>query len=55
MLDPDDGNPLPARLADQAADVGDDGIALMGAGDDAVLDIDDEKRCVWTVLERAQA
>ena len=50
VLDPHDGDPFAPRLLDQAADIGDDGIALMITLDDALLDIDDEECGVRSVL-----
>ena len=52
VLDPDDGHLLAAGPLDEAADVGDDGVALVRALDDAVLHVDDEQRGVRAVLER---
>jgi hypothetical protein len=51
VLDPGDRDAFPARLLDQALDVRDHGIALVSSFDDAVLDVDDEKRRVGPVLE----
>jgi hypothetical protein len=51
VLDPDDGNLLPPRPLDQAADVRDDRVALVSSLDDAVLDVDDEECGVRPVLE----
>jgi hypothetical protein len=51
VLDPDDGDPFPARLLDQAADVGDDRVTLVSPPDNAVLHVDDEERGVRPVLQ----
>ena len=51
MLDPDDGDLLPPRLLDEAADVRDDRVALVRPLDDAVLHVDDEECGVRPVLE----
>ena len=51
VLDPDDGDLLPPCLLDEAADVRDDRVSLVGALDDAVLDVDDEEGGVRPVLE----
>jgi hypothetical protein len=52
VLYPNDGNPFPPRLLDEAADVRDDGAALVSSLNDAGLHIDDEERGVRPVLER---
>ena len=51
MLDPDDRNVFLPGLFDQAADVRDDGVALVRPPDDAVLHVDDEQCGVRPVLE----
>ena len=51
VLDPHDGNVFLARLLHEAADVGDDGVAIVSALDDALLHVDDEERGVRPVLE----
>ena len=51
VLHPDDGDLLAPRFLDQAADVRDDCVALVGSLDDAVLHVDDEKCGVGPVLE----
>jgi hypothetical protein len=53
MLDPDNGDPFPPRLLDEAADVGDNLVALHCSLDDAVLHVDDEEGGVRPVLESA--
>ena len=55
VLDPDDGNLFLPRLLDEAADVRDDGVALVVSLDDTVLHVDDEQRGVRPVLERGHA
>ncbi|BBC34087.1 hypothetical protein SGFS_053810 [Streptomyces graminofaciens] len=54
VLYPDDGDLFPPRLFDQGRHVRNDGVALMGLGDDALLYIDDEKRGVRPVFESGQ-
>jgi len=51
VLDPDHRGALPARPVDQLGDVRDDRVALVGAGDDAVLCVDDEERGVGPLVE----
>src|SRR6476659_3556027 len=51
VLDPDDGDLLPASLLDEAADVCDDCVSLVRALDDAVLNVDDEEGGVRPILE----
>ena len=51
VLDPDDGDPLPPRPLDEAADGGDDRVALVSPRDDPVLHVDDEECGVRPVLE----
>jgi hypothetical protein len=51
MLDPDDGDTFLPRSLHEAADVRDDGLASMGALDDADLHIDDQECGVRSVLE----
>jgi hypothetical protein len=52
VLDPDDGDLLATRLLDEARDVREDRVALVGALDDARLYVDDEQRGVRPVRER---
>jgi hypothetical protein len=52
VLDPDDRHPLQARPLDEAPDVRDDRVALVGPFEDAVLRVDDEERRVRPVRER---
>jgi hypothetical protein len=52
VLDPDDGDLLPARLVDQGAYIRDDRVALVIPADDAVLDVDDDECRVRPILER---
>ena len=49
--DPDDGGPRPPRPVDEAADVGDDGVARVRPRDDAILHVDDEEGGGGPVLE----
>src|SRR5271165_1552562 len=51
VLDPDHRDLFTARLVDQSADVGHDLVAPVGAGDDAVLHVDDEQCGLRAVLE----
>src|SRR5205823_7799681 len=51
VLDPDDGDPFPARLLDKADDVRDDRVALVSPLECAVLHVDDEECGVRPVLE----
>jgi hypothetical protein len=51
MLHPDNGDTLLPCPLHEAADVRDDGVASMGALDDAGLDIDDQECGVRSVLE----
>ena len=51
VLDPDDRDPFPPRLLDQAADASHDRVALVSLRDDAVLHVDDEECGVRPVLE----
>ena len=53
VLDPDHGDPFPPRLADKAADIRHDSVAIVRLGDDAVLHVDDEERGVGPVLQCA--
>lgn len=55
MLDPHDGDLLPPRLRDEGADVRDDGVALVGSLDDALLHVDHEQRGVGAMVERRHA
>ena len=52
VLDPDDIHAGRARLLDQAGDVGDHVVAVVGLTHHAVLHVDDEQGGVRTVLER---
>jgi hypothetical protein len=51
VLDPDNGDPFPPRLLDKAADVRDNGVALVRPLDDAVLHVDDQECGVRPVLK----
>ena len=60
MLDPDDGDPFPARLVDEAGDVRDDRVALVSRPDDAFLDVDDRSAVVggsrvWSFVSLAHS
>jgi hypothetical protein len=52
VLDPDHRRLLAPGLADQGVDVGDHGVTVVSALNDAVLDVDDDEGGVGSVLER---
>ena len=52
VLNPDHGHPLPPRPLAKAADIRDDGVALVGPLEGGVLDINDEECGVRPVLKR---
>src|ERR1041384_7612482 len=52
VLHPHDGHVCLAGLVDELGDVRHDRVTRVGAGDYAVLHVDDEEGSVWPVLER---
>jgi hypothetical protein len=51
VLNPDDRNLRRAGFLDDGADVGDDGVTVIGVTDDAVLHVDHDECSVRAILE----